>query len=241
MKMLKNDVHSQILRFALTKTLPVFWGYLFIGSAFGILLENVGYNFIWAFFISSIVYAGSMQFVLIGLLGGGIGFLAMIVLTLTVQSRHVFYGLSFIEKFKSMGKWRWYMIFSLTDETYSLLCGLTIPKELNENQVRLTIALLNQCYWIFGCTIGALGGSFFSFNATGIDFAMTALFIVVFIEQWFAYKSHLPAFLGFFCGGVALIIFGADGFILPALIFVVSLLLLFKNKCDPGGNYEVYE
>jgi 4-azaleucine resistance transporter AzlC len=112
---------KEVLKYAFIQTLPVLFGYIFMGIAFGILLEKAGYNFIWAFFISLIIYAGSMQFVLIGLLGGGMGLLSLIILTLSVQSRHIFYGLSFIEKFKAMGKWGWYMVFSLTDETYSLV------------------------------------------------------------------------------------------------------------------------
>lgn len=239
--MIRNTAVQKNLKYGVVQTLPVLLGYVFIGSAFGIVLEKAGYNFIWAFFISLIVYAGSMQFVLIAMLGGGMGMLSMIILTLTVQSRHVFYGLSFIEKFKAMGKWAWYMIFSLTDETYSLLCGMKIPKELNEKQVILIIAALNQCYWIFGCTLGAFLGEFINVNTVGIDFAMTALFVVIFIEQWFNYKSHLPALVGMVCGGMALIIFGENGFMLPALIVSVSLLLVFKKNADLCENHEVCE
>lgn len=232
---------KSIFKYAFMQTLPVLFGYLFMGMAFGILLQEAGYHFIWAFFISLIVYAGSMQFVLIGLLGGGMGLISMIILTLSVQSRHVFYGLSFIEKFKAMGKAGWYMVFSLTDETYSLLCGVDIPKELEEKKVFLTVALLNQGYWIVGCTLGALLGSFIWFDTTGIDFAMTALFVVIFIEQWYGYNSHVPAVVGLFCGVVSLVVFGANAFILPALIASVCLLMLLKNKIKLEENREVYQ
>ncbi|KNZ43059.1 AzlC family ABC transporter permease [Acetobacterium bakii] len=230
---------KETLKYAFLQTLPVLFGYLFMGIAFGILLERAGYNFIWAFFISSIVYAGSMQFVLIGLLGGGMGLFSMILLTLSVQSRHIFYGLSFIEKFKVMGKAGWYMIFSLTDETYSLLCGMKIPKELNEKKVFFTVAALDQSYWIAGCTLGAILGGFIGFDTTGIDFAMTALFVVIFIEQWYGFQSHIPAMVGIACGLAALIIFGANAFILPALIASVCLLLVFKNSIKQGESQEV--
>lgn len=221
---------KEILQYAFIQTLPVLFGYIFMGMAFGILLEDAGYNFIWAFFISVIVYAGSMQFVLIGLLGGGMGLLSMIILTFSVQSRHIFYGLSFIEKFKAMGKWGWYMIFSLTDETYSLLCGMDIPPDLDEKKVFFTVAALDQSYWIIGCTLGALLGGLIWFDTTGIDFAMTALFVVIFIEQWYSYQSHLPAIAGLICGGASLLIFGPGAFILPALIAAVVFLMMFKNN-----------
>jgi 4-azaleucine resistance transporter AzlC len=228
-----------IFKYAIVQTLPVLFGYVFMGIAFGILLQKAGYNFIWAFFISLIVYAGSMQFVLIGLLGGGMGILSMIILTFSVQSRHIFYGLSFIEKFKAMGKRGWYMIFSLTDETYSLLCGMKIPEELDEKKVFLTVAALDQSYWVIGCTLGAIIGGLIGFDTTGIDFAMTALFVVIFIEQWFSYRSHLPALVGIICGVAALIIFGPNGFILPALIASVCLLLVFKNIISADHQEEV--
>lgn len=227
---------KQTLKYGFIQTLPVLCGYLFMGIAFGILLERAGYGFLWAFFISLIIYAGSMQFVLIGLLGGGMGLLSVVLLTLSVQSRHIFYGLSFIEKFKAMGRLGWYMIFSLTDETYSLLCGMNIPKELDEKKVFFTVAVMDQCYWIVGCTLGAILGGFIGFDTTGIDFAMTALFVVIFIEQWYAFKSHIPALVGMGCGAVSLIIFGANAFILPALIASVCLLLILKDIISQGES-----
>ncbi|MBK5245226.1 MAG: AzlC family ABC transporter permease [Eubacteriaceae bacterium] len=226
-------------QYAFIQTLPVLCGYLFMGIAFGILLQQAGYNFLWALFISFIIYAGSMQFVLIGLLGGGMGFLSLILLTLSVQSRHIFYGLSFIEKFKAMGKQGWYMVFSLTDETYSLLCGMKIPSDLNEKKVFFTVAMLDQSYWVVGCTLGAILGGVIGFDTTGIDFAMTALFVVIFIEQWVGFKSHIPALVGMGCGAVSLVVFGASAFILPALIASVCLLLMFKGSIRQGESQEV--
>lgn len=229
---------KKTLQYAFIQTLPVLCGYLFMGIAFGILLQRAGYNFLWALLISLTIYSGSMQFVLIGLLGGGMGLFSLLLLTLSVQSRHIFYGLSFIEKFKAMGKRGWYMVFSLTDETYSLLCGMKIPGELNEKKVFFTVAMLNQSYWVIGCTLGAILGGFIGFDTTGIDFAMTALFVVIFIEQWYGFKSHIPALVGMACGLASLIIFGPNAFILPALIVSVCLLLVFKNSIKQGESQE---
>ncbi len=220
---------KKILIFAFIKTMPVLFGYLFLGIAFGVLLQKAGYNFIWAFFISTFVYAGSMQFVLVGFLGSGIGFLSVILMTLSINSRHIFYGLSFIEKFKAMGKAYPYMIFSLTDETYSLLCSAKIPYRFDEKKVFFTISLLDHIYWIMGSVIGALLGELIKFSTKGIDFAMTALFVVIFTEQWLDYKTNIPAITGILCGGICLFIFGPVNFILPSLISSISILLLLKN------------
>ena len=188
-------------RFALRQTAPVLCGYLFLGLAFGLLLQQAGYGWPWALLISGIVYAGSMQFVLVGLLGGGFASLASVALTtLSVNSRHLFYGLSFLDTFRQMGRAKPYMIFSLSDETYSLQCSVQIPEQLNANRVRLWISALDQGYWVAGSVTGAALGSVLPFDLTGIDFAMTALFVVIFVDQWRAAKSHLPAVAGLVFG-----------------------------------------
>lgn len=223
---------KSLLRFSFITTLPVFFGYIFLGIAFGLLLQRAGYNALWALGISTFVFAGSMQFVLISFLGSGISLLSVLLMTLSVNSRHMFYGLTFIERFKSMGKAYPYMIFSLTDETYSLLCGTKIPKELNEKQVYFAIALMNQLYWITGSVLGALLGELIKFNSEGIDFAMTALFVVIFVEQWLSDSTHIPAFVGLICGALSLLLFGPSSFLLPALISSIGLLFLLKKPIE---------
>lgn len=219
---------KKTLKFALFQTLPVLFGYLFLGIAFGLLLQNTGFDFLWALLISTFVYAGSMQFVLVSLLGNQIGLFSIALLTLTINSRHIFYGLTFIEKFKTMGKAYPYMVFSLTDETYSLLCSAKVPDNLEENKVFFFMAVFDQLYWITGSVIGAIVGQLITFNSTGIDYAMTALFIVIFVEQWLSSKTHLPSFIGIICGIFCLLVFGPDNFILPSLLLAVGLLTIFK-------------
>lgn len=213
---------------AFKQTIPVMFGYLFLGAAYGILLQKAGFNAIWAFFTSLFIYAGSMQFVLVGFLSGGIFFLSAAITTLSVNGRQIFYGISFLDKFKEMRKVRPYMIFSLTDETYSLLCGVRVPEDCDENQVFFLISLLDQCYWIIGSVLGALLGGLLTFDTSGIDFAMTALFVVIFTEQWLSARSHLPALIGLLCGGVSLALLGPSRFLLPALILATALLILLK-------------
>lgn len=222
------------LRYAFRQTVPVLCGYLFLGLAFGLLLQQAGYGWPWAVLTSVIVYAGSMQFVLVGLLGGGFASLLSVALTtLSVNSRHLFYGLSFLETFRKMGRAKPYMIFSLTDETYSLLCSLQPPKGLDADRVRLYIALLDHAYWVAGSAAGAILGSVLPFDLTGIDFAMTALFVVIFVDQWRGAKSRLPAVAGLGFGLLWLVVLGPDRFLLPALVCNVLVLLLCRGTLQP--------
>ncbi|WP_122789189.1 AzlC family ABC transporter permease [Intestinibacillus sp. Marseille-P6563] len=230
---------QKTLRYAFVQSLPVLFGYLFMGIAFGILLQNAGYNFIWAFFISLTCYAGSMQFVLINLLTGGASLLHSAFMTLMINFRHVFYGLSLIERFQNMGRLKPYMIHSLTDETYSLHC-LVKPKEgMDGRRLMFYIAVLDHCYWMTGCVLGALLGSLITFDTTGIDFAMTALFVVIFVEQWKESKCHLPAIIGGGCALASLCIFGADNFLPPALFVTVALLLYTRGHIESRASQEV--
>lgn len=229
------------LKFAFKRTIPILLGYVTLGIAFGILLQQAGFGWLWALFISTVVYAGSMQFVMVTFLGGGISLLSVILMTLSVNSRHMFYGISFIEQFKTMGKARPYMIFSLTDETYSLLCGTRIPSSLNEKKVMVLMSSMNQCYWIIGSVLGNLIGNIIPFDTTGIDFAMTALFVVIFTEQWLSADSHIPTFIGLFSGILCLIIFGPGSFVLPSLILAVALLAGWTVKTEKEVEQQCQE
>ena len=221
----------QTVRFAFYKTIPVLLGYLFLGLAFGLLLQEAGYSFWWALLSSGIVYAGSIQFVLVEFLNCGTGFLTVEVMTLLINSRHAFYGLSFVEKFRKMKTYP-YMIFSLTDETYSLLCSLKVPEGIDEKKAMFLIALFDQLYWVTGSVLGAALGQVLPFDMTGIDFAMTALFVTIFVDQWREAKSHLPAIVGLCSAAVCLLIFGGSNFILPSLIITVGILMALKGRLE---------
>lgn len=229
---------KEYIGFAWKQTIPVMLGYIFLGIAFGLLLENAGYSFIWALLSSVVIYAGSMQFVLVSLLTGGAGLVQTALMTLFINGRHIFYGLSFVEKYKKMGKAYPYMVFSLTDETYSVLCGTKIPAGMEESKVFFWISLFDQCYWVLGSVIGALAGSYITFDSTGIDFSMTALFIVIVVEQWQGQKSHFPALLGAVCGILWLVFLGPDRFILPALCSCVVILMLARGHMGPVEAQE---
>lgn len=222
-----NFDKKETLKFALKKSLPVLFGYLFLGSAFGIMLYDAGYNFIWAIFISLFVYAGSGQFLLVSLLSGGAAIPTVAFMTLFLNSRHMFYGLSFIEKFKK-GGWRYpFMIFSLTDETYSVNTSFSdTPKKVDETKARYLIGLFDHIYWILGSVIGSLAGQILPIDFTGIDFSMTALFVVIFIDLIREQKGRLKLVgpIGIVCAIICLVIFGADKFLLPTLIIIVAVL-----------------
>ena len=218
----------QTARFAFRQSLGVLFGYVFLGTAFGILLRQAGFGALWSLAFSGLVYAGSLQFVLAGFLAAPTALPTVALMSLFINARHLFYGLSFIERFRSMGKKRPYMIFSLTDETYSVLCGMDeVPAGVDKNGAMFLVALLDQLYWVAGSLLGTFAGGL-PLDFTGIDFSMTALFLVIFLEQWRGAKSHLPALLGLGCGAVFLMALGPDNFLLPALCTTVAVLLLAR-------------
>ena len=218
----------QTARFAFRQSLGVLFGYVFLGTAFGILLRQAGFGALWSLAFSGLVYAGSLQFVLAGFLAAPTALPTVALMSLFINARHLFYGLSFIERFRSMGKKRPYMIFSLTDETYSVLCGMDeVPAGVDKNGAMFLVALLDQLYWVAGSLLGTFAGGL-PLDFTGIDFSMTALFLVIFLEQWRGAKSQLPALLGLGCGAVFLLALGPDNFLLPALCTTVAVLLLAR-------------
>lgn len=220
------------LRLAFIHTIPVLMGYIFLGAAFGILLGSKGYHFWWALLMSLLIYAGSMQFVAIELLSSGVNFWVAILMTLMINARHLFYGLSMLDKYEGMGKTKLYMIFSLTDETFSLLCSAKVPAGVDKNRFYFFVSLLDHIYWVTGSVIGGLVGSVLPFNTKGIDFVMTALFVVIFIDQWKSSGDHIPAASGVCCSLLCLIIFGADNFILPSMIAILLLLTVLRKPIE---------
>lgn len=213
-------------------TIPVLTGYLFIGIAFGVMFAEKGYSFLWAILMSALVYAGSGQYLAVNFFAPGVSLLQAMLLTLMVNVRHIFYGISLLEKFNRFGKKRWYMIFALTDETYSLLCTANIPDDVDEEKFLFVISLMNQCYWVVGSAIGGLAGALLPIRSEGIDFAMTALFVVIFIEQWFQQKNRIPALIGVSVSVLCLQLFGADGFVLPSMLIIIGILFVGRRKLE---------
>ena len=218
-----------VLSAAFHVTIPVLMGYLAIGMAFGLMMDSAGYNVFWALLMSLIIYAGAGQYMGVTLLAAGASPLQTALMTLLLNFRHMFYGLSMLEKFRGMGLRKLYMIFSLTDETYALLASAKAPEGVREKDYYLAIALMDHSYWVLGTVLGSLLGSALSFDTTGVDFAMTALFIVIAVEQWQAYKSRFPALWGAGCALACLLLLGPDKFLIPALLLAVLGLLAFSR------------
>lgn len=222
---------QKAFRAAFPLTFPVFIGYIFLGIAFGILSGSSGFHVGWAFLMSLLIYAGSMQFVTVSLLLAPYHFLSTVLLTLMVNARHLFYGLSMLNRYKDCGKLKPYLIFSLTDETYSLVCSAEPPEDVSRKWFFFFISALNHFYWVLGSVIGALVGNFLPINTTGIDFSMTALFLVIFVDQWESTKNHIPALLGLSLTILCRLIFGLNWFILLAMLsLLLSLSLGYKKE-----------
>ena len=217
---------------AFPATLPVLMGYLAIGMAFGFMLEAIGYNFVWAFFMSLTIYAGSGQYLGVTLLASAAVLSQVALLTFLINFRHLVYGLSMLEKFRGMGLRKFYVIFSLTDETYALLASAQVPEGINPKNYYFSVALLDHLYWIAGGLLGSVAGALLGINTQGIEFAMTALFLVIAVDQWKSYPKHHPVILGAGATLVCLWIVGRDNMLLPALGVIVLALLAMRPILD---------
>lgn len=226
-----------MLKRAFKDTLPVLAGYLVLGIGFGIIMSTSGYSPVWSLVMSLFIYAGSMQYAGIGLLTGGASLISVALTTLMVNARHLFYGISMVDKYKKAGKIKPYLIFGLTDETYAL-----VVKEdaSGENRYFFLITVLDHFYWVAGSMIGALVGTVITFDTTGIDFALTALFITIFTDQWLKTKKHLPAIIGVAASVLSLIVFGRDSFLIPTMV-IISVALLIMKRFAPGYGEDAGE
>lgn len=213
------------LKTAFRETLPVMSGYLVLGAGFGILMKANGFGILWSAAMSVLIYAGSMQYLAVGLLTGGASLVSVAVTTLMINARHLFYGLSMADAYRDAGKRKPYMIFALTDETYSLVCMGD-----KGNDLCFLISLLDHFYWILGTVLGALIGELLTINTAGIDFALTALFITVAMDQWLQGKDHAPALIGAGASVLCLVLFGPDRFLIPAMAVILTALLARDRK-----------
>lgn len=230
-----SKVSKETVKKAFISTIPVMTGYVVLGFGFGIILKSSGYSTFLAFAMSLLIYAGAMQYVAIGLLTSGASLITAALTTIMVNARHAFYGISMLEKYKNTGKRKPYLIFALTDETYSLVCN-DIPgiDETERPNYYFFVSFFNQIYWIFGSVLGAVIGSLVNFNSEGIDFALTALFITVFLEQWLTTKKHTPAIIGVGASVACLVLFGSDNFLIPAMLIIAFLLCIYKEENNNG-------
>ena len=220
---------STTLKTAFVKSIPIFCSYVFVSMAYGMMMASAGFPWYDSLLVSLTVYTGAFQFVLITFLSSGASLITIALTALLMNSRQSFYSLTFLKEFKQMGRRKLYMIHTMTDETYAVNCTLDLPKKEKEDTMFL-VALFSRCYWMIGSVIGGILGQIIPFDLTGIDFCMTALFLIIFIDQWEIAKKHTPALTGLGIGILCLLIFGENRFMLPALLIVSALLLLFQRK-----------
>lgn len=209
-----------MLKKVLKDTFPVLGGYLVLGIGFGMMMSDAGYGTVWSVLMSLLVYAGSMQYAAVGLLAGGASLFTFALTTLAVNARHLFYGISVLEKYRGTGGKKPYLIFGLTDETYSLVIGS------EDKSYCFWVTLTDHIYWVGGTLIGALVGRLFAGSTEGIDFALTALFLTVFTEQWMRHGDRFSALCGVCASVLCLVLFGADGFLIPAMVLILAVLLI---------------
>lgn len=211
-------------------TLPVMAGYLVLGFGFGALLSSAGYDPMLALLMSGFIYAGSMQYIAVSLLANGASLASAALLTFLINARHLFYGLSMLDTYRDLGTKKPYLIFSLTDETYSLLCTGDVPEGSDPGWHYFFVSSLNQLYWVLGSLIGSVAGSLLHIDFSGIEFSMTALFVVLFLERWLSSRNRIPAITGVLCSAFCLLLFGPERFILPSMVLIAGSLWSMRGK-----------
>ena len=220
------------LKAAFPHTIPVFTGYLVLGISYGVLMTASGFPF-WIPIVTSLaIFAGSMEFVLVNLLLSAFNLLQVFMMTILINARHLFYGLSMLDQYKGMGLKKLYLIFGLTDETFSINCSMEPPVGVDRGLFYLFVTLLDHSYWFLGATLGGLFGSILHFNTEGLDFVMTAMFVVIFLEAWLKEKQHWSSLIGLGCALVCLVLFGAEGFMLPTMAAILLALVAARRPIE---------
>lgn len=235
---MQKNIIKNSFKYSLERSVPILIGFFPVGTVYGLMMSAVGYNFLWSAAASLFVYAGSLQMLMISFFQSDMSILTIAVTALLLNSRHIFYGLSFIEKFRSYGGWKWFLIYGMPDESYSLLCSYVPREGVEEKWVHIFSTGLIWLYWIAFSVLGGLVGQLITFDTTGIDFALTALFIVILLDQIKSTGMKLPALIGGVSSVLCIIILGRDNFLLPSLAVTVLVLLLLRNKLEGGAENE---
>lgn len=230
----KKDVLKKALKAAFPHTIPIFAGFWFLGMTYGIYMNVSGFSFWYPMLMSLTIFAGSMEFVAVNLLLGAFDPLQALVMTLMINARHLFYGISMLDKYRGTGWKRFYLIFGMCDESFSINYTAEVPEDVDKGWFMFFVTLLNQFYWFFGATLGGLFGSLIHFDTEGLDFVMTAMFVVIFLEQWLKEKNHISAVMGILLSLLCLIAFGADNFIIPTMLAIFISLTLMRGKLEGG-------
>jgi 4-azaleucine resistance transporter AzlC len=223
---------KKALKAAFPYTIPIFAGFWFLGLAYGIYMNVSGFSFVYPMMMSLIIFGGSLEFVAVEMLLSPFAPVQTLIMTLLIQARHLFYGISMLGKFKDMGWKKFYLIFGMCDETFSINYTAKIPDDVDKGWFMFFVTLLNHFYWVSGATIGGLVGSLIHFDTNGISFVMTAMFVVIFMEQWLKEKHHISAYIGLGASLACLVLFGADSFMIPTMVMIITLLAVFRKPLE---------
>ena len=234
----KQGVRRRALAAAFPHTIPILAGFLFLGMAYGIYMNVSGFSFWWPMLMGLTIYGGSLEFVTVTMLLGSFAPVQTFAMTLMIQARHLFYGISMLEKYRGTGWKKFYLIFGMCDESFSINYTAEVPEGVDRGWFMFFVTLLNQCYWVSGAALGGLLGSFIPFDTEGLDFVMTALFVVIFLDQWLKEKKHYTALIGLGASAACLLIFGADGFMIPTMVCIICLLTVFRRPIEKAGGLE---
>lgn len=235
----KRDIIRKSFLSAFPYTIPIFAGFWFLGIAYGIYMNVSGFSFLYPMLMSLTIFGGSLEFVAVSMLLSTFAPMQTLIMTLMIQARHLFYGISMLDKFKGMGWKKFYLIFGMCDETFSINFTADIPEDADKGWFYFFVTLLNHFYWFSGATIGGLLGSLIQFDTEGLDFVMTAMFVVIFMEQWLKEKHHASAWIGFISSAGCLVLFGADSFLIPAMICILVLLTVFRKPIQEKAGEEI--
>lgn len=220
------------LQAAFPHTIPILAGFLFLGASYGVYARVNGFSFWYPLAMSIVIFGGSLEFVAVSMLTGTFAPLQTFLTALMIQARHLFYGVAMLEKYRGTGKKKIYLIFALCDETFSINCTAKVPENVDKNWFYFFVSLLDQLYWVTGATVGGILGSFLHFNTNGLDFVMTAMFVVIFLEQWLKDKQHYSALVGVLCAAACRIVFGADTFLIPTMVCMLVFLTVFRRPIE---------
>ena len=231
----KNRIRQAFLC-AFPKTIPIMMGFLFLGMSYGIYMRVSGFSFVYPLCMSIVIFGGSLEFVAVTMLLGTFAPLQTFFMALMIQARHLFYGIALLEKYKGTGMKKPYLIFGMCDESFSINCSAELPEDVDKGWFYFFVTVLNQSYWVLGATAGGVLGSFITFNTEGLDFVMTAMFVVIFLEQWLKEKKHYTALIGVLASAGCLLLFGADSFLIPTMVCILCFLTVFRMPIEKAGG-----
>lgn len=227
-----QNKYIKSLKAAFPHTVPILAGFLFLGMTYGIYMNVSGFNFVYPMLMSMTIFAGSVEFVTVNLLLGSFDPVQAFVMALMLNARHIFYGISMLDKFKGTGLKKIYLIFGMCDETFSVNYTADVPKDVDRGWFMFFVTLLNQIYWVAGATLGGIFGSFITFDTKGLEFVMTAMFVVIFLEQWLKDKNHFSSLIGLGLSVLSLAVFGSSNFMLPAMFAILTALTILRKPFE---------